>query len=510
MEFNIIDMLTKALDFFSNVFNRGEVLNIPNGEKPSKNFITACINVFKQSSPYENSYLGERYYRNKNTAISLTKRHYVNAEGKEVEAKTLPNTKLAHGLFRILTDQKVNYLLGKPFKITTKEETEDKPIEVLINSYFDRKLRRKIYNVEKFCVIGGIEWMYAYYDSNGMLQFKRVSGKEVIPLWEDADHTELKGVIRFYKQLEIEGSDKALDSKYNVEYYTKDGVWEFELTGNTLTSKGPLTPYFKTVTNNENGEPVETNYNWSSIPFIPFKYNCVEESLLSYVKPLIDDYDLIMSTVSNYIKEIPDSLIVLKGYDGKASKEEIKRLIMLHRLVTLKENGSIEKLNTAIDTKAIEAQLSRIRKDIYESGQGVDVQDQNVGNPSGTALKYRFAGLDNDCMGMEVELVSSLTLMLDFIIADLILKGKIKSEEEVINAGINIKFNKEFIVNTSEKVMDAQQSYGIVSRETIVENHPFVENPVEEMNRIKKETLAKKVLTDEGTGYGNPPDAKTI
>lgn len=480
---------------YNNIFDVGNGIAIPKGA-PDKEFIIKCIDSYKASNTYQNAIEAEAYYRNKNTEIRKHKRHYIDKDGNAQEARYLPNTKLSHGLFRVLVDQKANYLLANDFRLTFEaDKTED--MQKLFNAYFTRNFRKTIYNLCKYGIMKGTEWAQVYYDAEGTLKVKRIPRQECIPFWEDADHTELKAFIRFYDStgaVDIIGT-----SKITVEYYTTEGVTTYELQGNNLKFISQNSHFSVESTDPVSNEKITSSVSWEKIPFIPFKYNCVEESLLSYVKPLIDDYDLIMSTVSNLIKEIPDSILVLKGYDGKADKEEIKRLIMLHRLVTLKETGSIENLNTSIETDPIEAQLSRIRKDVYESGQGVDVQDQNVGNPSGTALKYRFAGLDSDCKGMEIEVKAAFEQLLFFISADLAIKGNAITLDKIKEAKPDIMFNKEFIVNTSEKVIDCQQSYGIISRETIVKNHPFVKNAHEEMKLIEAE---QALSAGESTGYG--------
>ena len=78
----------------------------------------------------------------------------------------------------------------------------------------------------------------------------------------------------------------------------------------------------------EDNNPIMTNVQmtWDKVPFIAFKYNADEMSLLKLVKSLIDDYDLNTSDTSNNLQDIPDSIKVVKNYDGTDKGEFTQNL----------------------------------------------------------------------------------------------------------------------------------------------------------------------------------------
>ena len=54
-------------------------------------------------------------------------------------------------------------------------------------------------------------------------------------------------------------------------------------------------------------------------------------------------------------------------------------------------------------------------------------------------------------------------------------------------ATFDIIFNKDQIVNESEIINDIKNSVGIVSTETLLKNHPYVDDVKQEEEQLKKE-----------------------
>ncbi len=48
-------------------------------------------------------------------------------------------------------------------------------------------------------------------------------------------------------------------------------------------------------------------------------------------------------------------------------------------------------------------------------------------------------------------------------------------------------FNRDILINESEAITDCQNSAGVISRETIVANHPWTKDTKAELERLKKE-----------------------
>ncbi|WP_044517638.1 phage portal protein, partial [Clostridioides difficile] len=57
---------------------------------------------------------------------------------------------------------------------------------------------------------------------------------------------------------------------------------------------------------------------------------------------------------------------------------------------------------------------------------------------------------------------------------------------------VQITFNHSMIINESEKIDMAKKSIGIISDETIVSNHPWVEDVNDELQRLEKQEDTQK------------------
>lgn len=473
--------------------------------KPQENFILGNINEFKLSPLYKDMKKSQDYYNSKNDILGK-ERYYIDRQGVKRVDEHLSNNKLIHPYYKKLVNQKVNYLLSKEFTLQVDENNEQSTaFRDACSKYFDKNFLRKLKVVGKQAVINGIAWMQVYYDEKGNLGFKRIPSEEVIPFWHDSDHTILDAVIRFYTILEYD-KDNNTEEITKIEYYTQEGVWFYEIRDGKLkldTSKtnGDLlySGHFKTQERDENGNLVTVERVWDKIPFVAFKYNDEERPLLQDVKTLIDNYDRVTSDTADLIEDIPNSIKVVKGYGG-TDKGEFSQNLATYRTVFVDEaQGGVDLLTSEADTTCTEAHLSRLKEDIYEAGNGVNIQKESLSTTSGVALKIRYADLDADCMAMGNNFAAALENLCWFIQVDLMSQGEKINYEDV---EFDILFNCDGIINETDVVMNCKNSVGVISNETIIANHPWVTDLPAEMERIKKQQEEEMELELENEQFG--------
>ena len=54
---------------------------------------------------------------------------------------------------------------------------------------------------------------------------------------------------------------------------------------------------------------------------------------------------------------------------------------------------------------------------------------------------------------------------------------------------VKVTFNRSFIINTKEQIVNVSNSVGLVSAETLLSNHPFVTDVDFELERMAKENI---------------------
>ena len=444
--------------------------------KFTPDFILEKIRKDKKDPRKQFMDVAARYYEN-DSDIMKRRRFFIGNNNEEIEPKRLSNSKIAHPFFAKLVDQKVNYLLAKELSI----DCDDEKYAEHLNSVFDRAFMRRLRCLCTDAILCAVAWLQVYYDEAGNLAFKTIPSREIIPIWKDGDHIELRGVIRVYK-------DDPEDKIEHVEVYDDHTMTAYTLDGGQLKAES----HHAHIQLEENGQRIDAD--WGRAPFVPFKYNAREIPLLKYIKPAIDDYDAITSDMSNAIKDAPNSLKVVRGYEGQAASDTAQEsdksgtTKFIHNLHTLGvafvgEGGDIEIKQVTLDANASETHLARLRKDIYDAACGVDAQDAAQGNTSGVAIRLRYADLDMNCAAIGNEFAASLESLLYFINID----AAARHIGNFDGLTATFVFNTDVSVNEAETIQMCADSKDMLSQRTILANHPWVKSVDDEIERIDEE-----------------------
>ena len=108
-------------------------------------------------------------------------------------------------------------------------------------------------------------------------------------------------------------------------------------------------------------------------------------------------------------------------------------------------------------------------------------------NPNQMNIQSMYSDIDLDANGMETEFQAAFEELLWFINQDMANKGVGDFEQEEIT----VIFNRDILINESEAIDNCAKSQGIVSDETIVEQHPWTKDADAELERLKKEKEEK-------------------
>lgn len=454
------------------------------------NFLTTAVSEFKES-PYRRFMdTAWSYYRNEND-ICRVKRYVIGRDTDNnpylKESNVLSNNKLSHNFMKKLTRQKIGYMLGKPFVMeeTKKDDSlAEKYIEECQN-YFDETFFKRLKNVARDSIVCGMGWLQVYYDEEGNLCYRRCAPEEIIPFWKDNDHTELDAVVRFFTIEHYDAKGGKVGTNY-LEYYVPEGIYYYKENESGKYIPDPerlgLFPHFKGIIT-RNGTQVEEQFVWGKIPFIPFKYDADEQSLLARIKSLVDDYDRKTSDIANNIDDFPNSLLMIKNYDGE-SKEDFIATLNDYRAVFVQGDGDAKPLQIPMDFEGIATHLERLRQDIYEFGQGVNTADKDIRDTSGVALRFIYADLDMDCIDWGQEVKWSIQQLMWFIQNDMRMKGK----GDYTGVRYNITFNTDVIINETETIANCMNSKNVISKETIANNHPWTLNAKKEVEDLYADT----------------------
>lgn len=470
---NLIDTLTLKVSNF--------ILAGVHSRMTDKEFLEKEIQKWEYSPKRLMQIKGFLYYDNEHDILKR-KRTMIGDDGKLQEVENLPNNHVIDNQYAKMVNQKTNYLFGQPITFDGK----NKQYIELLKKVFNKQFMKTIKNSGKAAYNGGIAWLYPYYNESGNFAFRLFPAYEILPFWKDNEHTILDFALRMYAVMGYEGTTPVMIKK--VEVYDLDGVHRFiydkgSLIPDIVNDELPDVPH---VTMIKNGKV--TGFNWSRIPLIALKYNENETPLLKKVKSLQDGINIMLSDFENNMQEdARNTILVLKNYDGQ-NLGEFRRNLATYGAVKVRYDGEtkggVETLEVTVNADNYKIIVEIFKKALIENAMGYDAKDDRLsGNPNQMNIQSMYSDIDIDANDTETEYQAAFEEILWFVNAHLANTGQGNFENEEVN----VIFNRDILINESEAIDNCQKSLGILSDETVVSQHPWVDDPQEELERLEKQ-----------------------
>lgn len=256
-------------------------------------------------------------------------------------------------------------------------------------------------------------------------------------------------------------------------------------------------------------EVVRDGHSFGGVPIIEYTNNRFRQGDYEDVLSLIDLYDSAQSDTANYMQDLNDAMLLIIGnveMDASAAKQmKDNNLMLLQSEPT--QDGKESKLDARYiykqyDVAGSEAYKTRVFDDILLFCSVPNLLDTNFsGTQSGEALKMKLFGLEQKRATKERLFKRSLRERYRLI----------KNMMTIVREGdfdvnnLLITFTPNMPTAIGEELKNFIDLGGRLSEETMLSLVSIVENPQEEMARIRKE--------DEAAGRSrldyNFPDEKT-
>ncbi|WP_409968719.1 phage portal protein [Bengtsoniella intestinalis] len=417
--------------------------------------ISREVATFLASEGYREAKEAGRYYQNR-TAI----------QRKNTDLQGRSNTRIEHPIYKRLVDQKLRYLLGKPFFVSAQQGRYYKALEAL----FDDGFRRRIRLLAKCAMRDGIGYLQPYIDETGCLKFANLPATNVIPLWSDSQEMVLSGYIQLEEQMVYHGKKPklirlaALWDTTGVQLYQDDGDGKFYAVGD-------LQPHFYYG---------DLPMNWEAVPLVYVRYHDDGLPLLRYVKELIDDYNFQTSITADALRDVAKFVYILKNYGGEDLNQfvgELRRSLAIQ----VDEGGGVDKLQPEVDVTGVLSFLDKQRQDLYEFSAAVDTRDLGGTSESAKAIAFRYMDLDGDCRDLAGALDAMFVHLKPFIDTWLTAQMEGNFQEEPFR----ILFDMHLPVDESDRIANLVSSADFLSTRTLLEQHPWVSNVDAELSRLE-------------------------
>ena len=199
---------------------------------------------------------------------------------------------------------------------------------------------------------------------------------------------------------------------------------------------------------------------------------------------------MIASEGVNSMLDLVDLYWVIQGYGGDTASAIAKKLKINKAVNITDSSGSVEARQIELSMNGRLELLKRLRKDIFEFGQGIDTDPDALGNsPSGVSLKFQYTLLELKASGVAVKLKQCIKELLGYMIEDYNRKHNTDYDVSILK----IALKRNAITNDYETVQMIQMSKGILSDETLLSMHPFVEEISMEEDAVKGEKAEKEI-----------------
>lgn len=427
---------------------------------------------------------GDAYYDYEHSILKRKRMVIKDSKGPEgakesvwEEDKNLPNNKNIDNQYAKMVDQKVNFLFSKAITV----DGDNEQYKEVLGKIFNKRFHRTLKNLGKDMYNCGIGWLHPYYNENGEFCIKRFNPWEIIPFWKNDEHTELDFAVRVYDLVCYEGHTEKIET--NVDVYDTNGIHHL------IYHDQKLIPDYSTYHFEMDIDKQTEPYNWNKVPLIPCKAYSNELPLIKKVKPLQDAINKIISDFDNSMEENAsgNSIIVLENYGG-TDLGEFRRNLSQFRAIKVRSTdggrGGVSALEIVVNAENYKTILDLMRKALIENVKGYDVNElKSAGSPNEMTIKSVYTDIDLDANETETELQASFEELLWFINQHLANTGQGNFENEEID----IIFNRDMLVVESDVINNIKNSVGILSTETLVSQHPWVDDVEQELKRLKKE-----------------------
>ncbi|WP_299052527.1 phage portal protein [uncultured Eubacterium sp.] len=343
--------------------------------------------------------MGERYFDGDHDIKNL-RLFYYNADGELVEDKARANVKIAHPFFKELVEQGTQYTLsgndGFVFSDIPELQTE---LDARFNNNDD--FIDELSGTITDCQTKGFAYMYAMKDASDKLKFTCADSIGVVEVEARFASDNKDHVLYWYvDRVDKEGHQqkKIMDwDDEQVYYYVQSDQGEIEEDTSIDVNPRPHILY------KVDGDKSDQTYidSFGFLPFFRLDNNKKQISNLKPVKDLIDDYDLMASSLSNNLVDFDHPLYAVKGFEGD-NLDELQQNLKTKKIVGVGAEGGIEVHTIDVPYEARKVKMELDEKNIYRFGMGLNMSGlKDTSATTNIAIKAAYSLLDLRCKHLE-------------------------------------------------------------------------------------------------------------
>lgn len=214
-----------------------------------------------------------------------------------------------------------------------------------------------------------------------------------------------------------------------------------------------------------------------TIPLLPFYNNCQGVGDFAMVTGLVDAYNVLLSGALDDMQSVANAFLALYGMQGTTQRdiEQANR----SRILSLSEGGRAEFVVKTLNHEALGQLEVNLRRSILQLSMTPDLCDEHfAGNSSGVALQYKLWGIEQVRAAKERTFTDGLRALLAVLTEGERLLGR-----SVDLTGGEVTFYKNLPQDNAALAETLLSLSPLLSRQTILENLPWVADAQEELRR---------------------------
>jgi SPP1 family phage portal protein len=156
--------------------------------------------------------------------------------------------------------------------------------------------------------------------------------------------------------------------------------------------------------------------------------------------------------------------------------------------------GGVESLSIQVNSENYKSIIELFKKAIIENGRGYDAKDDRLGgNANQLNIMSMYSDIDLDANCVESNFKTAFEEVINFVLIHLYNSGMGDFSAEKYE----VIFNRDMLISESEVIDNCIKSLGILSMETSVAQHPWVDDVQKELERKNREKNNEKENVNE-------------
>ena len=376
---------------------------------------------------------------------------------RTMEDSSKPNNKVVTNLPSHAVGIRVGYFSGEPLTITSESETETLALNDILeyNDFQDVNS-----DLDELSSIHGTANLVLWIDEDGFVRMSPLKPSESFVIYDNSIKQEPVGAViyRQYTSNDQTFTEITLYNKDRIQYYKGD-IQTPVLTGE------------------------EPNF-FGDIPMVEFIENKHRKGSFEDAISIVDAIENIMSSSVNEIEYFDNAYLLLKNLSATEPEDIVN--MKNNRTLLVDGDGDASFLTKTVSDSYIQNMLNRLTNDFHKLTGTPNLTDESfAGNASGVALSYKMFGLEKQMNKKESKWRKSIQRMIELIVNVLNMRG-----QNIDYRNYKITFTRALPQNVAETAQMVTSLNGIVSNETLLSLLPFIEKPLEELQRVNSEKEA--------------------